>query len=56
MKSFLNKFALASPLLALVFSGQLFAQAGELEEIIVTAEKREASIQDISVAVTAYSQ
>ena len=56
MKSFFNKFALASPLLALVFSGQLFAQAGELEEIIVTAAKREASIQDISIAVTAYSQ
>ena len=56
MKSFLNKFALVSPMLALVFAGQVFAQAGELEEIIVSAEKREASIQDISIAVTAYSQ
>jgi outer membrane receptor protein involved in Fe transport len=56
MKSFFNKSSLALPLLALVFSTQVFAQAGELEEIIVTAEKREASIQDISIAVTAYSQ
>ncbi|MBU6372026.1 MAG: hypothetical protein KJS97_04800, partial [Alphaproteobacteria bacterium] len=31
-------------------------QASGLEEIVVTAEKREASIQDVPIAVSAFSQ
>ena len=36
---------------ALLFAGATFAQ--EIEEIIVTAEKREASLQDVPIAITA---
>ena len=37
------------------FSSQVFAQGGVLEEVIVTAQKREQSIQDVGIAITAFS-
>ncbi|NND66764.1 MAG: TonB-dependent receptor plug domain-containing protein, partial [Halioglobus sp.] len=48
-----NKLALATALLAA--SGISHAQGLALEEVLVTATKREASLQDVSVAVTALS-
>ena len=36
-------------------AGEVMAQSLALEEIVVTARKREESIQDIPVVVTAYS-
>lgn len=51
-RSKLGSFALSS--LALAISQTTLAQ-GVLEEVIVTAQKREASIQDTPVAVTAFS-
>ncbi len=41
--------------LAILLAGSLSAQENVLEEIIVTAEKREASIQDTALALTAVS-
>ncbi len=41
--------------IALIAAGSLAAQDNVLEEIIVTAEKREASIQDTALAITAVS-
>ena len=41
--------------IALGFSTQVFAQSGLLEEIIVTAQKREQSLQDVGIAITAFS-
>ncbi len=38
-----------------VLAGQAVAE-GTLEEVIVTAEKRAESIQDVPIAVTAYDQ
>ena len=40
---------------AILLAGSLSAQENILEEIIVTAEKREASIQDTALAITAVS-
>lgn len=40
---------------ALGFTTQVFAQGGLLEEVIVTAQKREQSIQDVGIAITAFS-
>ncbi|MBT7952939.1 MAG: TonB-dependent receptor plug domain-containing protein, partial [Gammaproteobacteria bacterium] len=37
------------------FSADTFAQAGILEELVVTAQKREESIQDVGIAITAFS-
>ena len=34
---------------------EVFAQGGILEEIIVTAQKREQNLQDVGIAVTAFS-
>ena len=39
--------------LALFFQGTSFAQT--IEEVIVTAQKREQSLQNVSVAITAFS-
>ena len=36
-------------------SGSVLAQTGGIEEIVVTAQKREQSLQDVSVAVTAFT-
>lgn len=41
--------------LALVLSGAAHAQSVLLEEIIVTAQKREQSAQDVGIAITSYS-
>lgn len=41
--------------LACAFSGGVFAQGGVIEEVVVTAQKREQSLQDVSVAVTAFT-
>jgi len=37
------------------FSSEAFAQATEIEELVVTAEKREQSLQDVPVAVSAFT-
>jgi len=50
MKTTTPKIMLAATLV--VFPGMAFAQS--LEEVIVTAQKREQSMQDVPVAVTAY--
>jgi len=41
--------------LACALPGGVFAQSGVIEEIVVTAQKREQSLQDVSVAVTAFT-
>jgi iron complex outermembrane receptor protein len=46
--------ALSSTLL-MGIGGQTFAQGSMLEEVIVTAQKREESIQDVGIAITAFS-
>ncbi|MCR9103881.1 MAG: TonB-dependent receptor [Gammaproteobacteria bacterium] len=50
-------FALTLPaaIACLSLSLEVNAQAGRLEEIIVTAEKRETSLQDTSIAVSAFT-
>jgi len=46
----------ALPLFVLALSSSLvFAQAGRLEEVIVTAEKRVTTVQDTPIAVTAFT-
>ena len=37
------------------YNSSLLAQGGILEEVIVTAQKREESIQDVGIAITAFS-
>ena len=37
------------------FSSEAFAQTTEIEELVVTAEKREQSLQDVPVAVSAFT-
>jgi|GEM_PF-357282 len=54
MKFHANKLAVAVAGCALSLSG--FSQAQQLEEVVVTAAKVEASIQDTPIAVTAFSQ
>ena len=57
MKSGIGSIRLGAPLAALVafaLAGGALAQ-GALEEIVVTAQKRDQSLQDVSVAVTAVS-
>ena len=50
-KKILNLFQLA--LVALIFNANSFAQESVIEDIIVTAEKRDESLQTVSQAVTA---
>src|ERR1700752_642842 len=40
---------------ATVFSTAAYAQTTEIEELVVTAEKRERSLQDVPVAVSAFT-
>ena len=47
------KFSLITFLFSI--STQVLAQSGVLEEVIVTAQKREESLQDVGIAITAYS-
>ena len=54
MKFHANKLAVAVAGCALSLSG--FSQAQQLEEVVVTAAKVEASIQDTPIAVSAFSQ
>ena len=51
----LKSVALASAGVALLGSGQAIAQGAALEEIVVTAQKREESLQDTPVAVSAFT-
>ena len=39
----------------LSFGAQVLAQSGILEEVVVPAQKREESIQDVGIAITAFS-
>lgn len=41
-------------MLASVASGPLYAEAPVLEELVVTAQKREENLQDVSVSITAF--
>jgi len=50
-KSILLSCAIA----AAAFSGAAYAQTTEIEELVVTAEKREQSLQDVPVAVSAFT-
>jgi len=54
MKSHANKLAVAVAACSLSLSG--LTQAQKLEEVVVTASKVEASIQDTPIAVSAFSQ
>ena len=54
MKSHANKLAFAVATCSLALSG--LTQAQKLEEVVVTAAKVEASIQDTPIAVTAFTQ
>ena len=47
------KFSLTA--LLFVPAAPVLAQGGALEEVIVTAQKREESIQDVAIAITAFS-
>ncbi|MEH6519405.1 MAG: TonB-dependent receptor [Halioglobus sp.] len=49
----MKKLAVATGLGAMLMGG--YAQAQMLEEVIVTAQKREQSLQDVGIAVTAFS-
>ena len=51
----LKSMVLASAGVVLLGSGQAFAQNAALEEIVVTAQKREESLQDTPVAVSAFT-
>lgn len=51
---FLSAVVRLGPLL-LCLSGTVHAQSGVLEEITVTAQKREQSIQDVGITITAFS-
>lgn len=46
---------LASALAPAIYGTSTFAQTGALEQVIVTATKRAESLQDIPVAVNAFS-
>ena len=50
-----NSLATAMLLLAAPWGGAAYAQGEILEEIVVTAQKREQNLQDVGLAVTAFS-
>ena len=49
-----SALAIAVALLAMPVSQQVAAQAGVLEEVIVTAQKREESNQEVPISITAF--
>jgi len=49
-----NKLALAVMAVATATSGSVLAQSPQIEEVVVTAQKREQSLQDVPVAVSAF--
>lgn len=54
-KTILNKTLMCAFAFPAAVSGSLLAQSPVLEEVIVTANKREQSLQDVGTAVTAFS-
>ena len=50
-----NAFKFSLVFLLFDFNAPVLAQGGILEEVIVTAQKREESIQDVGIAITAFS-
>ena len=53
VKNILRRSLLNTGMIGLIFGGQVAYGAAALEEIVVTAEKREQSVQDLSLSVTA---
>ncbi|MCF4982510.1 hypothetical protein GIW61_29635, partial [Pseudomonas gessardii] len=53
MNRYLNSLTL--PLAVAMAGGTVDAKAQALEEVIVTAQKREQSLQDVPIAVAAFS-
>ncbi|MEZ5559452.1 MAG: TonB-dependent receptor [Pseudomonadales bacterium] len=56
MKNRGRSVVVAASILALGASSTVLAAAGVIEEIVVTAQKRESSLQDTAVAVSAFDQ
>ena len=50
-----HRTVVATAVAAAAFTGSTLVQAQVLEEVIVTAQKREQSLQDVPIAVTAFS-
>ena len=50
-----TKVSASAGLLTIILAGALNAQDAVLEEIVVTAQKREQSLQDVGLSVTAFS-
>ena len=53
--AFIGSLLVASLILIATPAQSVLAQSGLLEEVIVTAQKREQSIQDVGIAITAIS-
>tara|TARA_R110001592_G_scaffold240929_1_gene501175 strand:- start:6558 stop:8888 length:2331 start_codon:yes stop_codon:yes gene_type:complete len=55
MKLNRNKLTVLAAALSVCSPALVSAQSGLLEEVVVTAQKREQSIQDVGISITAYS-